>query len=238
MLLLTLSLAAPAPEVRAEKSRIELHRVSDTVWVHTTWKIAEGQQTPSNGLLIVTTEGLVLVDTPWGADQTQELLDLSQERFGMQVRLAVITHAHEDRIGGIGALMARYVATISTKTTARLAERQGYQTPEPRLDDRCTRLEVGGVLLEVYFPGEGHTADNMTVWLPSERVLFGGCLVKAASSVSVGNAEDANLGEWPQTLDRLLAKYPGAQVVIPGHGPRGGISLIGHTRDLLSRPVR
>jgi metallo-beta-lactamase class B len=59
---------------------------------------------------------------------------------------------------------------------ARLAKRQGYQVPIARLDPHTTVFEVGGVSMEVFFPGEGHTADNMTVWFPGERVLFAGFL--------------------------------------------------------------
>lgn len=235
VLVLALALVSPALDAHAEGRRVELHRLSETIWVHTAWKVDRGVRTPSNGLLVVTTEGLVLVDTPWNDEQTRDLLDTAEKQFGIPPRLAIITHAHEDRLGGVETLLARNIAALYTEHTALLAERQGYRLPEPRLDPCFTDLEVGGVAMEVYFPGEGHTADNMTVWFPAEQVLFAGCLVKAASSTSVGNVEDANVRDWPNALDRLLDRYPGAQTVVPGHGEWGGISLLNHTLDLLSR---
>lgn len=179
-----------------------------------------------------------MVDTPWTEAQTQELLDMSRERFGVQVRLAVITHAHEDRLGGSAALLAGNVPAFYTERTARLAQKQGYQLLEPRLAPHSAVFRIGGVEMEVYFPGEGHTTDNMTVWFPGERALFAGCLVKSVSSAGIGNVAEANLGEWPNTLDRLLAKYAEAVTVIPGHGEWGGLNLIAHTRGLLSPAVR
>jgi hypothetical protein len=40
-------------------------------------------------------------------------------------------------------------------------------------------LELGKC--ESFFPGAGHTRDNLAVWLPQQRVLFGGCFLKSVT---------------------------------------------------------
>lgn len=215
--------------------KVELHALGDGVWVHTSWQVVDGNRVPSNGLLIETGEGLILVDTPWNDAQTTELLRLGNERFGRGVRLAIITHAHEDRIGGIRSLLPAGVRVVSTGMTADMAARAGYPRPEA-LPSTGYRLSLGGILLELYYPGPGHTRDNAVVWLPKQKILFGGCLIKSTGSNSLGNVADADLPAWPETLRHLLDHFAGIRIVVPGHGPWGGPELIHHTLELLRAP--
>jgi len=48
-----------------DSNYVELNRVKDNIWVHTTYTDYKGNRTPSNGLIIETSDGLVLIDTPW-----------------------------------------------------------------------------------------------------------------------------------------------------------------------------
>lgn len=45
--------------------------------------------------------------------------------------LAVITHAHEDRIGGISTLLDNKIDVRSTSATAKLSVNNGFKEPEP-----------------------------------------------------------------------------------------------------------
>ena len=47
--------------------------------------------------------------------------------------------------------------------------------------------------IEIFYPGSGHTEDNIVVWLPKHRILFGGCFVKSLQSKNLGNTEDASI---------------------------------------------
>ena len=44
-----------------------------------------------------------------------------------------------------------------------------------------------------------------TIWLyvPSANVLYGGCAVHELSSTSAGNVADADLAEWPTSVERI-----------------------------------
>ena len=94
-------------------------------------------------------------------------------------------------------------------------------------------IPVDGV--ELYYPGPGHTRDNLVVWLPETRMLFAGCLVKSGLARSLGFVAEADLAAWPSALDRLGERYRQVEVVVPGHGPRGGSWLLGHTLKLVER---
>jgi len=80
--------------------------------------------------------------------------------------------------------------------------------------------------------GTAHTTDNVDAWLPKQRILFGGCLVKSLDAQSLGNTSDGDLTAFPATLKKLKKAYQNAKIVVPGHGDWGGTKLIDHTLKL------
>ncbi|SCY23449.1 subclass B1 metallo-beta-lactamase [Alkaliphilus peptidifermentans] len=217
----------------SDENYIELYKINDTIWVHTSYSIYNGYRVPSNGIVAISSNGLILVDTPWNNEQTRELLTLTKDVFKKDISIAIITHAHEDRIGGIDTLLENQVDVRSTSMTVKEAEKRGFNKPQPKLDSE-PNFSVGNIDVEVFYPGEGHTVDNITVWFPQYKVLFGGCFIKSLDSKDKGNIEDANVQQWPYSVKNLLEKYPDAEVVIPGHGEWGSIDLIKHTLKLVS----
>ena len=96
------------------------------------------------------------------------------------------------------------------------------------------QLELGDKLINCYYFGAAHSLDNIVVWIPSEQILFAGCMIKSINSKDLGNTVDGDLIAYPKTIDKLINKFPTVKIVIPGHGPFGGFDLIQHTRNLLT----
>ncbi|RJP65364.1 MAG: subclass B1 metallo-beta-lactamase [Ignavibacteriales bacterium] len=216
------------------KSGIDLYKINESVYVHTTYKQINGYDTPSNGLLVISSEGIILIDTPWDDEQTVELIEVAKKNFNKEIVLAIISHAHEDRIGGINTLLENKIKTIGYKLTAIKAKELGYKEPACFYRED-TSIVVGSTLVNVFYPGPAHTVDNIVIWLSLERILFGGCMIKSLMSESLGNVSDADVNEWPNSISKLLTKYDDAEIVVPGHGKWGGKSLIHHTLSLLKQ---
>lgn len=220
------------PETVQLAPDLEVSRLSETVWMHTTWKeVPEWGRVQSNGLIFVTGNQALLIDTAWGDAPTDSLLAWVRSALGVSIDRAVVTHAHDDRIGGIRVLKNAGITTFANTMTARLATEAGLPQPDSLFTDRI-ELRIGDLPVEVYYPGAGHTPDNVVVWLPSEKLLFGGCLVKEKGSSSLGNLSDAVVTDWPDTMRRLIARYGDAEVVVTSHGPVGDKSLLTHTLAL------
>lgn len=218
----------PQPDEVVLAEGVRVRRLSPGVWLHVTHAGEEWGHTPANGLLIEEEASSLLVETGWTVPQARVLLDWARDSLHRPVRAAVVTHFHMDRIGGVPELAERGIPLFAREETARLAAGQGHPIVFQRLED-----EQQWGPLTLFFPGAGHTRDNLVVWHPNSRLLYGGCFVKDASARDLGNVEDADVAAWPASLERLRARFPDARTVLPGHHAPGGLELLTHTRALL-----
>ena len=217
---------------------VEVRPLARGVWLHTTTKTYPGgERVPSNGLLLEQDGGSLLIDTAWSDEQTEHLLRWAAETLGRPVRRAVVTHAHDDRMGGLAALRRAGVPVHAAALTAARAREEGLPAPDSTWS-LGAREAVSRFGVEVFYPGPGHAPDNVVVWVPGTRVLFGGCLVKAGNATGLGFTGDADLAGWPLAISHVLLRYRSARMVVPGHGPVGGTPILEHTVSLLAEHPR
>ncbi|MEJ7928595.1 MBL fold metallo-hydrolase [Ramlibacter sp. AN1015] len=74
-------------------------------------------------------------------------------------------------------------------------------------------VDLGGVKVQIWHPGNGHTRGDTIAWVEEEKVLFSGDLVEYNAGVYTG---DAHLAEWPATLEALRSLQ--AEALVPGRG--------------------
>lgn len=206
------------------------------VWMHTSWQeLAKDVRFPANGLIVRENDELILIDTAWGPEHTEALLDWIDAEIRLPVTLAIVSHFHDDSMGGAPVLEARGIRFISGPLTLALAAEQ--QMPQP---DAIPGLTEGSAVrigqLEVFYPGPAHSQDNLFVWLPAAEILFGGCAVRSPVFSGLGNTADGDLDRWPQSIVSVRDRYPNAGIVVPGHGPAGDASLLTHTIGLFGDP--
>jgi metallo-beta-lactamase class B len=217
---------------------LQVKQIADGVWLHVSWKALPGVGLyPSNGLLVLTPHSILMIDTPWNDDQTRRLMQWAASSLGAKVHDLIVTHAHDDRMGGIGPASAAGVETWSVELTAGLARKAGYPLPGHAFGVDAA-LEFGGERIEVLYPGAAHAPDNIVVWFPKRQILFGGCMVKAADANDLGNLADANVESWNSAIALVKARFPGAKLVVPGHGNPGGRDILEHTASLVAQELQ
>ncbi|HYH47751.1 MAG TPA: subclass B1 metallo-beta-lactamase [Thermoanaerobaculia bacterium] len=216
---------------------LQVREIRPGVFLHTSWRLlADGTRFPSNGLVVREGDGLLLIDTAWGEPATEQLLGWIDATLRLPVEHAVATHFHDDRLGGAPVLARRGVRMVAHPLTRELAEKQGLTVLPDVLDglrQPGSTVTVGSA--EVFYPGPGHERDNVVVWLPESRVVFGGCMMRALAATGLGNVADADVPAWPDSVSSAAARYGTAAVVVPGHGDPGGPELFAHTLKLLGR---
>ena len=136
--------------------------------------------------------------------------------------------AREFFVGGvpatITALEGRLAAATDEKTRTQIQDQLAIQrnhlegtnavkpTPPTMTLTQKMTLHRGGREIQVLFLGRGHTAGDVVVYLPKERVVATGDLLVNGTSYM----GDAFFTEWIQTIEVL--KGLDFETVLPGHG--------------------
>jgi metallo-beta-lactamase class B len=139
---------------------------------------------------------------------------------------------------------------VSTRLTKELLAREGKRQAEdarrvfrdfPEIDivlpDQVYEGDFalqGGRVRGIYL-GPSHKADDIFVYFPDEKVLYGGCILKER----LGSTEGADLVEYPKTLRKLKGLKLDISTVVAGHfSPLHGPELIDRYLRLLEQGER
>ena len=227
------SLKAQQPVVQQIGEDIQLIRLTDNTFIHRSFKVFEGYgRIGSNGLIYLVDSTCVIFDTPVTPKTTVRLLDYLTKEQGYTVQALVVNHFHEDCTAGLDSVQARGILTYGNKKTAALCLAEGTSAPQKKFG-RKKVLKLGDQQIINYYPAPGHTVDNIVSYLPTEQVLFGGCLIKSLGA-GRGNTDDADVSKWSDTVERVQKKFPEASQIVPGHGHAGGRDLLDFTVELFA----
>jgi cyclase len=206
-------------------------KIKDGIYVQTA---KSTPQANSNGSIVVTSEGIVLVDTGQSAVDSREILEATKKLSGQPVKFIIDTETHPDHTyghflfpsaviinhEGAGDEMrqsfdGKRMADQDKSSPEMHAALDGFKLIPPQIEygDKMT-LHVGERTFLLYNLGTTHSLANTAVWLPSERVLF-------AASVAVEKQINTirphtNIPDMIAMLKMMQALNP--EVVIPGHG--------------------
>ena len=214
---------------------IEIIQIAANSYVHVSYAQIPGfGRIGSNGFIFTDNGEALLFDTPMNDSQTMQLVDWIKDSLKVRIVGFVPNHWHADCMGGLNYLNSIGIPSYANEKTIAIAKTKKLPIPQHGFVDSLV-LHLGNKTVICKYYGPAHTTDNIVTWIPSERILFGGCMVKELKSETLGNIADADLTEWPKTIARVIADYTSANIVIPGHGTFGGQELLTHTLDLLTK---
>ncbi|OJJ15034.1 hypothetical protein BKI52_39905 [marine bacterium AO1-C] len=176
----------------------------------------------------------IIVSTPDSDAETQHLIDWVKKKKKAKIVGYIIDRWHPDAMEGLDIVHKNGIKTYAYELTRKIAKEKGLPIPKVGFKDKL-ELTVGGQKVIGHFLGEAHTSDGIVVWVPGEKVLFGGNEIRSRGGW-LGNIADANLSEWSNTAKRIKKYYGQAKYVIPGHGQHGSTQLIDYTIALYSFP--
>jgi len=216
--------------------KITFEQLSKHCWAYT----AEGD--PNSGV-IIGDKYIMVSDATATPDMARDLIAKIRTVSDKPIKYVLLTHYHAVRVLGASAYAAEGATEIiASRGTYELIVERGAQDMQseierfPRLfrgvegipgltwptmvigDGKPGRqgsltVDLGGVKVEIWHPGPGHTRGDTIAWVEEEKVLFSGDLVEYEAGVYTG---DAQLEEWPATLEALRALT--AEAIVPGRG--------------------
>lgn len=227
------SLSAIGQALKTEELKIE--KITENVYQHISYLEIPGYGSyPCNGMIYFSEGEAVVFDTPVDAKVTRELIGWIQNNRKMKIKAVVVTHFHVDCLGGLSEFHGQGIPSYANKLTLDLARQKNEEVlPEHTFENELT-LHVGEETGILKYFGKGHTHDNIVAYLPSEKVLFGGCLIKEQGA-GKGNLADASPKDWSQTVSQIKTTWPEIQKVIPGHGAAGSTELLDYTIKLFGK---
>lgn len=188
----------------------------------------------SNAAFVVTPGGVVVIDALGSPALAVRLIAEIRKITNQPITHVIATHYHADHIYGLQTFKAQGAHIIAHRAarvylnseTARLRLEASRQQLAPWVDENTHLVEadewidgdkeivVGGVHFQIKPVGPSHTPEDLTVYMPAEKVLFAGDLVFRSRIPFVGQADSRH---WIVAIDNLLAFD--TKVIVPGHGP-------------------
>jgi glyoxylase-like metal-dependent hydrolase (beta-lactamase superfamily II) len=219
--------------------KITFAQMSPHCWAYT----AEGD--PNSGV-IIGERYIMVSDATATPAMARDLIARIREVSDKPIKYVLLTHYHAVRVLGASAYFDEGASEIiASQGTHELIVERGKEDMQSEME-RFPRLfrnaesvpgltwptlvigggdpargeqpgrltvDLGGVQVQIWSPGPGHTRGDTIAWVESEKVLFSGDLVEFEAGVYTG---DAQLEEWPATLEALRALK--AEALVPGRG--------------------
>ena len=180
----------------------------------------------TNSLVILTEEGVVVVDGQDNVEEGERLIEAIGEITGQRIRYLINASPHGDHINSNEAFEGAVIVAHANAGEAIAASREratGEDDPRPTLphityEDQMV-LNVGGTTIELHHYGLGHTRGDTVVFLPDTGVVFLSELYFNGVFASVG---EGYAREHLDTLGQALELD--AEWFIPGHGYIDGLN--------------
>lgn len=134
------------------------------------------------------------------------------DEWGLSVAVTLVTHGHEDHVGGLDEFVDR------TQAPARAIDRRWCRGAVPLVGGE--QLVIDQLELTIVAT-PGHTADSLCILVPADASLLTGDTV-LGEGTSLIAWPDGQLGPYLESLQtiRVMAAAGHALTLLPGHGPQ------------------
>lgn len=207
-----------------------MEKITDKIYVET-------EYLGNNVGVIITREGLVLIESPMLSADARHWKEAIRKVTDKKFAYLISTHHHFDHVIGnchfdcpaiahknaIGGF--EYLKTHLREEFERFfpEDRDQWEADVPNLKvvmpqitfSKELFLNMGDCVIELKFVG-GHSASSVSIYIPSEKTVFAGDNIDNEMHPFLGQAR---LSVWIDYLKGILDME--VDTIIPGHGPVG-----------------
>ena len=177
----------------------------------------------SNDGFIVGTTGVVLVDTKTTVDSEKGVIAEIAKVTPKMVNTVIVTHSDGDHVNGLAAFPAGLTIIAQENCKKEMEASAGGRNPAPqdRLPTKTyaktDKLTVDGVHIRLYHWANGHTSGDTVVYLPDEKIVFGGdLLVTNRPDTLIHLEKNGSAAGWIENAKGMVGLD--ADTYLTGHG--------------------
>ena len=177
----------------------------------------------SNDGFIVGNTGVVLVDTKTTVDSEKGVIAEIAKVTPKTVDTVFITHSDGDHVNGLAAFPAGLTIIAQENCKKEMQASAGSRNPAPqdRLPTKTyaktDKLTVDGVHIRLYHWANGHTSGDTIVYLPDEKIVFGGdLLVTNRPDTLIHLEKNGSAAGWIENAKGMVGLD--ADTYLTGHG--------------------
>lgn len=174
-------------------------------------------------MFVVTSDGVLLADGQASPEKTQKLLDGIRKVTDKPLKYYIVCSDHGDHTGGNSVLpegVTILAHPASKAVLERMASAPNRRADAPRVvmptdvmaGDSKT-ITMGGTEVRILFLGRAHTGGDLSVYLPTQKILF---MSEAFLNRVFPAMRSAYPSEWVEVLKK--AEAMDVEVYVPGHG--------------------
>ena len=168
----------------------------------------------------------VVVDPAWEIDTIVR----TAEADGMRITGALVTHTHQDHVGGhLFGMDIPGVADLLERVPARVYVHRAEREFLPGFGSDLVKVEAGtelavGRLTVTFIHTPGHTPGSQCFYVDGRLISGDTLFIGACGRTDLPGGDPAELH---RSLTQRLAKLPDETVLFPGHNYGGPRSTIG-----------
>jgi len=234
--LLPIALAAlvPCAALAVTGDKAEFRKLADGVYAFV------GKRNDANALVVVTAQGVVLVDTGNNPPETRILQNFIKSVTDRPVRYVVVTQNHGDHSGGTPLFAPPANVLVHDRVARDWASWKPYQIKSwrKRFRERADSLKnvapidtvlsftenmtlhLGGKTIELIYVDDPYNPGDIAVWLPQSGLLHAGFVgyIDRHPDIRPDYSHGTTTGMLKQ-IEALLALQP--KIMVPAHGSLG-----------------
>jgi cyclase len=246
LLALALAVVAPHAALAITGDKAEFRKVAEDVYAFV------GKRNDANALVVVTTQGVVVIDTGNNPPETRLLNDFIKSVTNQPVRYIVISQNHGDHNGGTPFFLPAANVVVHDRVAKDWASWKPYQIKawRKRFRERTDALKevkpidsvlsfkenmtlhLGGKTIELIYVDDQYNPGDIAIWLPESGVMHAGFVgyIDRHPDIRPDYSHGTTWGMLKQ-LEVLSALKP--KVMIPAHGPLGDVKDLHALTDYL-----
>ena len=209
-----------------EEKQITFIEIAPNIYAYTT-------QGDPNSAVIIGDDHVLVMEAQATPVMAKALIEKIRTVTDKPIKYLILSHYHAVRVLGASAFEGAEIV-CSAKTLEMINERgeQDFKSETDRFPrlfrsvesiphltyptitfETAMTINLGNRIVELKHLGAGHTRGDIVAWVPDCKALFSGDLLEYGATPYCG---DAQLEEWPQTLQHIKAL--GAVCAVPGRG--------------------